>query len=270
MLHRIAIGIAALLAFASARAGSEAELPLDAHARLFDGNASQIETFERCAVDNALCALTLARWHRERDRPDQAAEHLRRAVEIGHAHAPLALAFLHSETGESAAAWAWAYLAWKIDDPDGSLSDAETRDLFSYRLLATHQASLDEDGRERAEALANQLLAAHFERLQLSVGRARESESALEPLRRTPPDYPLALARRGVEGFAIVYAEVGANGRIVEAVPVYASHGPFGPASARAVRKWRFKRIADSSYNQDDNQADAPVGLEQVIQYQLR
>lgn len=261
MIHRLAIGVAALLALAPAPAGAQAELPLDVHARLFAGNASEVETFERCAVDNALCALTLARWERERDRPNLAAQHLRRAVAIGNRYAPLALAFLHSDAGESVDAWAWAYLAWMLDDPDGSLPEAETRDLFSYRLLAMHQAALDAAGRARARARANDLLAAHFETLDRAAARARAAGPVLEPIRRPPPTYPARLADRGIEGFAIAYAEVGHNGRVVAAVPVYATHEPFGRAAARVLRTWRFA---------NDDDAGEPVGLVQVIEYQLR
>jgi protein TonB len=57
----------------------------------------------------------------------------------------------------------------------------------------------------------------------------------------TPPTYPRALQRAGIEGVVRVQAVVGLNGRAVVDRVVESAHPDFNATASQAVARWRFQ-----------------------------
>lgn len=222
-------------------------LPLDQALRLVSGDQAELAHFEQCATDYDMCALLAASHLRNRDKDDEAAEYLQQALRLGHERAATTLAFMHTEHRRHVEGWAWSYLAFALDDPEEKLSREEAQRLFSVRLLATNNQVLDERELAEAKTRAEELMAEWWPVLKPSsndkTDRRPPNASFIEaiPSTRANPEYPRALARAGVDGFALVYFEVNRRGQIIDAVPVDFSHPAFGTASVDAIKQWRFK-----------------------------
>lgn len=252
---------------AGASAGETESLPLDQALRLAGGDAAELGHFQQCAQENHMCALLAASHLRKRDKDEAAAEYLKQALALGHRQAATTLAFMHTEDERHVEGWAWSYLAYALDDPHETLPEDELQKLFSVRLLATNQQAMSDRKLSAAKTRAEELMTEWWPELEPSSEPKIAEEPPETPLieaipsTRANPEYPRALARAGIEGYALVYFEVNRRGRIIDAVPVDFSHPAFGTASVQAIKQWRFK------VNATDDRKRFPST--QVIEYYL-
>lgn len=232
---------------ALSNAGETRSLPLDKALRLAGGDRAQLAHFQQCAEENYMCALLAASHLRKRDKDEEAAEHLQQALRLGHERAATTLAFMHTEDERHVEGWAWSYLAYALDDPHETRPEDELQKLFSVRLLATNQQAMSDRKLSAAKTRAEELMTRWWPELQPSsepkVAEEPPEARLIEaiPSTRANPEYPRALARAGIEGYALVYFEVNRRGQIIDAVPVDFSHPAFGTASVEAIKQWRFK-----------------------------
>lgn len=63
---------------------------------------------------------------------------------------------------------------------------------------------------------------------------------------RVEPDYPAALAARGIEGWVVVQFDVTPQGTVINAVAVASSHPGFEKSALKAAQRFRYKaRVVD-------------------------
>lgn len=63
----------------------------------------------------------------------------------------------------------------------------------------------------------------------------------VQPIVRVPPQYPVRMAQRGIEGWVTVELTIGEDGSVIEAKVVASSNSGFERAALQAVRKWKYK-----------------------------
>jgi len=63
----------------------------------------------------------------------------------------------------------------------------------------------------------------------------------VQPIVRIPPQYPVRMAQRGIEGWVTVELTIGEDGSVIEAKVVASSNSGFERAALQAVRKWKYK-----------------------------
>ena len=237
---------------------------------LRDGDLSQLAYFEQCAVKEPVCAIFAGTVLRSHDRFDDAGRLYRLALANGDKRAVTSLAVMHTERKARIEAYAWSHLAYVLADPRRELSETETAKLLSFRYLATNYQAMTEKQRDEAELRAMTLVDEWIPRLyektqqQRHEGKAPETpafEGVLEIVKRQNPRYPRVLAMKRVTGFATVYALVGLDGRVIDAIPLDYNHRRFARASVKAVEKWQF-RITDPERVE-------PVPVTQTVEFRL-
>ncbi len=237
---------------------------------LRDGDLSQLEYFERCAVKEPVCAIFAGTVLRNHDRLGDAGRLYRLALANGDKRAATSLAVMHTERKARVEAYAWSHLAYVLSDPRRDLSETETAKLLSFRYLATNYQAMTGKQRDKAELRAMTLVDEWIPRLyektqqQPHEGKAPETtafEGVLEIVKRQNPRYPRGLAMERLTGFATVYALVGLDGRVINAIPLDYNHLLFARAAVKAVEKWQF-RITDPERVE-------PVPITQTVEFVL-
>jgi len=84
------------------------------------------------------------------------------------------------------------------------------------------------------------------------------------PMSQVPPDYPMACASRGIEGWALVRFDITATGGVMNAEVVDAEpKGCFERSALRAIRQWKYRPMIV------DEKPVPQYGKEQRITYEL-
>ncbi|NKI34846.1 energy transducer TonB [Wenzhouxiangella sp. XN79A] len=177
------------------------------------------------------------------DRPNEAVAAWEESAQRGLRLAVRALAVHHYERRNWMESYAWARLAMEVD---AALKDGDLGALRGgwalYTALRSAEA-LDEEKHDAADARASERVQQYLARLISPEDVGSQSGTAtedLEVVRRTPPDYPRAMAENGMPGWVYLQFEILPNGRVGEVAAVGASHQRFARAAVRAIRKWRF------------------------------
>lgn len=72
------------------------------------------------------------------------------------------------------------------------------------------------------------------------------SDGPLVAMVRVEPTYPIAAAKKGLEGYVLVQFDVGADGTVGNAVVIESSNRIFERAALQAAKRFRFKpRVVD-------------------------
>jgi len=208
-----------------------------------DGDIDAIERLSSCAASRSDCALVAAAALQHIDRPEEAADRLETAFANGSRTAALALAEQAYADEDHAAAHAWsrAYLAASGDLEAFAAPDADHRGNRGAWLL--HESGKELGDRQVAQARRRADSLARDWPPERESGQAKPGVAE-----RVNPEFPMALAREGFGGWAVIAAAVDADGRVETVRELLGSHPELKKVTREAVERWRFESNASEPW----------------------
>lgn len=173
-------------------------------------------------------------------RYDEARQWYLKGLECGASSAAIALQALELKSGHPVESYAWGQLSLVHNDPEGKQDTEDLKRSPEYLMLVEAAGMMEEAQLAEAERLSEERIA-RWRDVVSGADLAAGATLTRSARKRTPPRYPMHLARSNRAGFAAVYMEYDAEGRVRDAIAYAYSHPDFGKSAVQAIKRWRFE-----------------------------